>query len=93
MTQYGTQLNIQFALPAVTVKQIKSALASQLSTVAYDIFYQSISADVTDPVNIVFNTAGLCWVGDPLYNFIQSNLSYTNVQMVALFNLATTFSP
>lgn len=73
------------AIQSTTVSQIKRALviAGVMQTVS-----DSINADVTNSVNIQWDSGVLFVENDDLYSFIKSTLSYSTAQMTALIQSA-----
>ena len=70
----------------VTMVQLKLAMVTQANilTVA-----NAVPAAVENPINIYWNSNAFTQVGDTMSSFIQSTLSYTNTQMMALYALAS----
>lgn len=70
----------------VSVSQIKLQLITDgtMQTVS-----DAVPADVTDVVNVRWFIGMTFEVGDPLYNFIQTTLSYSAAQMTALMTNAS----
>lgn len=83
---WTTPLNYQ----TVTVSQIKKALVhfALMQTIS-----DAISAEVTNVVNIQWDSGLTFSVNDPLYSFIKSTLSYTDTQMASLMQYAVSQTP
>lgn len=84
----GTQaLQAAVAGGLVTVGQFKRALN-------FNGLMQSVSdaipADVTNAVNMQWFNGISIYKADPLYNFVQVTLGYTDAQMAALLSFAAT---
>lgn len=73
-----------------TNRQLRLALANQGKL---DTYNNLVTADPATTQNINWNHASTITVGDPLYNDIQTQLGYTNLQMTTLMALAQTFQP
>ena len=71
----------------VSLRQFRTALAEQSELVTVD---QAVSADITNAVNIQWNSGSLVVPDDDLASFVQTTLSYSDAQMTALFALAAT---
>lgn len=83
---------IIFAPPIgyVSMVQLKLALSSQMTLTTVE---NAVPAALENPINIRWNSNALTIIGDTISNFVQSTLSYTNTQMMALYALAATESP
>lgn len=77
----------QLTTDTCTVSQIKKALAhySVMQSVS-----DAVTQDVTQTVNIMWNSGITFERDDALYAFIKSTLSYTDAQMTTLIDYART---
>lgn len=75
-------------ISGTTVSQFKKALsqANLMQTIS-----DAITADVTNSINIQWESGILFESNDTLYNFIKSTLSYSDAQMNTLIQSAKTF--
>lgn len=88
-SQIANLLSTDGGAASCSMRQFFAAMSSQgVQTTAFS----ALSTDPTNTYNIAWNHAYRMSIADPfITGFLQSAISYTSAQMVALFVLANTF--